>query len=365
MATDAVQLEPKDAGTSGGPSPVTPISSYRVMSNAQADKSRADELYSFRSEIQAAQPDPNAAQQPKKPASPLVPILTIGAVVLAVIALFVLVSLSFPKLSLAGSLTHQKPPALYMDLGNRRLDSAGLAGRLIVKWEDKAGYEFYLDPLDQSDTAGFQTLAKNPPRPLSVVIRLLDTQGMVACQKEIDFPGAAQPGAPPDPTQALLPKTTAAGDTVRDMAGSDGEIAEINSSGPLPCPLKAYQSIVSWDFATNSPSATDQETAAKQANTKSGAGSRNSRFGSGWRLSAVRLEHLSAPIEGDDVIVGDNPGRGTVDTSSGREFMLGAGALSSEWQIFPSAVHFRCERTGTCTLTRSISHAIVQARLVR
>jgi hypothetical protein len=113
------------------------------------------------------------------------------------------------------------------------------------------------------------------------------------------------------------------------------------------------------------PTAAHQKTDARQANAEGGAGSRNSRFGSGWRLSAVRLEHLSAPIEGDDVIVGDNPARGTVDTSSGREFQVGAGALSSEWQIFPSAVHFRCERTGTCTLTRSISHAIVQARLVR
>jgi len=336
------------------------------MSNAQAEKNRTDELYSFRSEIQAAQPDPNAAQQPKKPASRLMPILVIGVVVVAAIALFALVFLAFPKLSLTGSLTNQKPPSLYMDLGNRRLDSAGLAGRLIVKWEDKAGYEFYLDPLDQDDTAGFQTLAKNPPHPLTVVIRLLDTQGMVACEKEIDFPGAAQPGAPPDPTQALLPKTTAAGDTVRDMAGSDGEIAEINSSGPLPCPLKAYQRIASWDFAANFPTAADQETAASQTSVKGGtSGYRNSRFNSGWRLSGVRFEHLSAPIEGDDVIVGDNPGRGTVDTSSGREFLVGAGGLSSEWQIFPSAVHFRCERTGTCTLTRSISHSIIQARLVR
>lgn len=347
-------------GTPGGPSPVTPISNYRIMSNAQAEKNRTDELYSFRSEIQAAQPDPNAAQPPKKPASPLMP-LAIGAVVVAAIALFALVFLSLPKLSL----TKQKPPALYMDLGNRRLDSAGLAGRLIVRWEDKAGYEFYLDPLDQDDAAGFQALATNPPHPLTVVIRLLDTQGMVACEKEIDFPGPAQPGAPPDPTQALLPKTTAAGDTVRDMAGSDGEIAEINSSGPLPCPLQAYQRIVSWDFASSLPTAADQETAARQAGARGGTASRNSRFGSGWRLSAVRFDHLSAPIEGDDVIVGDNPARGTVDTSSGREFLVGAGALSSEWQIFPSAVHFRCEKTGICTLTRSISHAIVHARLVR
>jgi len=362
LASGAVQLDP-NIGASGGSQAGAPVSSYRIVSNAQADKARNDELYAFRSAVAAAEAQPG--QQSAKPAPPpLLRIVTIGAIALAAIALLVLAFFALPSLPTLGK---QKPTALYIDLGNRRFDQAGLSGRLIVRWQDKAAYDLYLDPVDQQDAGGFQALAENPSHPLSVVIRLLDASGVVACDKEIDFPGPTQPGSRPDATQVLMPKTTAAGDTIRDMAGSDGQIAEINTSGPLPCPLKAYQRIAAWDFATNFPTSAEQEKEAREGIARGSAtGSRSSRFASGWRLSAVHFQHLSAAIEGDDVIVGDNPGRGTVDTNSGHEFQMGAGgALSSEWQIFPSAIHFRCEKTGICTLTRYSSHSILQARLVR
>jgi hypothetical protein len=363
LASEALQLDPNDVGASSGPQAGAPVSNYKIVSNAAADKARTDELYAFRAAVAAAEPEPG--QQAAKPAPrPLLRILTIGAIALAGIALLVLVFFAFPNIPTLGK---QKPTALYIDLGNRRFDPAGLSGRLIVRWQDKAAYDFYLDPVDQQDAGDIQALAENPTHPLSVVIRLLDASGMVACEKEIDFPASAQPGSAPDPTQALVPKTTAAGDTIRDLEGSDGQVAEINSSGPLPCPLKAYQRIAAWDFATNFPTAADRENEARQETAKGlGTGSSRSRFGAGWRLSTIRFQHLPAPIEGDDVIVGDNPARGTIDTSSGREFLVGGGgARSSEWQIFPSAIHFRCEKTGVCTLARYSSHAILQARLVR
>lgn len=349
-------------GTSGGPQAGAPVSSYKIVSNAQADKARNDELYAFRAAVAAAEPEPGA--QPAKPAPPpLLRMVMLGAIALAGIALLVLVFFAFPSLP---TLTKQKPPALYIDLGNRRFDPAGLNGRLIVRWQDKAGYEFYLDPVDQQDAGDFQAIAENPSHPLSVVIRLLDASGVVACEKEIDFPGPTQPGSRPDPTQMLMPKTTAGGDTISGQAGADGQIAEINATGPLPCPLKAYQQIAAWDFAANFPTTADQEKEAREGTAgRSATGSRSSRFASGWRLSTVHFQHLSAAIEGDDVIVGDNPARGTVDTNSGHEFLVGDGARSSEWQIFPSAIHFRCEKTGICTLSRYSSHAILQARLVR
>lgn len=355
-------------GASGSPGGQAgaPVSSYKIVSNAAADKARTEELFSFRTAMAAAEPEQGQAPE-RQASSPLKPALMLGALVAAFVLLFVLVIMAFPSISMSKS----KAPALYIDLGNRRFDPAGLAGRLIVRWEGKAGYELYLDPLDQDDATGFQVLATNPPHPLSVVIRLLDTEGTVACQKEIDFPAPGQPGSPPDPTQALMPQTTAGGDTIRDLTGSDGKIAEITTSGALPCSLKAYQRIAAWDFATNFPTVADQQNEAKQEqeNAKDPAtGSRRSRTATGWRLSAVQFVRLPAPVEGDDVIVGDNPARGTVDTSSGREFLIGAGgalARSSEWQIFPSAIHFRCEKTGICTLTRYSSRSILQARLVR
>ena len=71
-------------------------------------------------------------------------------------------------------------------------------------------------------------------------------------------------------------------------------------------------------------------------------------------------------IEGDDVIVGDNPSRGTVETSGGRVFFLGIAGMrnrSAEWQVFPAPIHFRCDKNGSCVLTRTNSHVSLQARL--
>ncbi len=56
---------------------------------------------------------------------------------------------------------------------------------------------------------------------------------------------------------------------------------------------------------------------------------------------------LPAPIDGDsDVVVGDNPTRGTVETRAGREFFVGLGGLSTRgqgWGFFPAAIHFHCD----------------------
>jgi len=60
--------------------------------------------------------------------------------------------------------------------------------------------------------------------------------------------------------------------------------------------------------------------------------------------------------------------RGTVDTQGGRVFLVGVSGLrnrTAEWQVFPAAIHFRCEKNGTCVLTRVNSRTTLQARLIR
>lgn len=364
LASEAVQLDPNVGGASTAPQAdaAAPVSSYKFVSNPDAAKTRHEELFAFRSAIAAAEPQP-APEPVKAQRPPVTMLLLYGAAGLLILVLAFLLLPSF-----SGFGAKQKPTVLYMDLGNRRFDEAGLSGRLIVRAEGKPSYELYLDPVDQDHAAGFQAVAENPQRPLVVVVRMLNASGEVACQKEIDFPVAAA-GAAPDPTQTFLTKNTAAGDTIRDLPGSDGKIAEITTTGLLPCSLSAYQQIAAWDFAANFPTVQDQADQLKQVNAKNRqTNSRDSRSAAGWRLTPVRFEHLPIAIEGDDVIVGDNPTRGTVDTSSGREFQLGSGvphSVSSEWQIFPSAIHYRCEKTGVCMLTRLISRTMLQARLVR
>jgi hypothetical protein len=367
LASEAIQLDSNDVGASGSPQPQAgaPVSGYKVVSDASAAKARTEELYAFRTAMAAAEPQPGA--QPAKAAPPVMRLLVYGAIGVALILLIVVAFLSFPNLT--NSLSGSKPPALYVDLGNRRFDPAGLSGRLIVRWEGKPSYELYLDPVDQQHTAGFQAVAQNSTNPLVVVVRMLDAAGTVGCQKEIDFPAPAQPGAAPDPTQAFLSKTTAAGDTIRDLAGPDGQIAEITTTGPLPCSMSAYEGIAAWDFAANFPTVAGQEDQLKHEEAKSAEiNSRRLHSAAGWRLTPVHFQRLPAPIEGDDVIVGDNPSRGTVETSGGRVFQLGAAGMrnrTAEWQVFPASIHFRCDKNGSCTLTRANSHVTLQARLLK
>jgi hypothetical protein len=68
------------------------------------------------------------------------------------------------------------------------------------------------------------------------------------------------------------------------------------------------------------------------------------------------------------VIVADNPSRGTVETSGGRVFFLGVAGMHNrtvDWQVFPASIHFRCDKNGSCVLTRTNSHDSLQARLLK
>jgi hypothetical protein len=146
------------------------------------------------------------------------------------------------------------------------------------------------------------------------------------------------------------------------MTGEDGQVAEIDLTGPLPCPAKAYATFKSWDFFTDFPTLAEQDEWLRHERGLTPKG----RGGNDELLQ--QTQHLPTPIEGDDVIVGDNPSRGTVETSGGRLFYLGVAGMhnrTAEWQVFPASIHFRCEKNGSCVLTRPGSHASVQARLLK
>ena len=128
--------------------------------------------YAFRTTIEQAQPEPETL--PKKPRSIPVATLALEAGVLAcAVAMFFAIPM----------LMKHKPPALFIDMGNRRFDPAGLGGRLIAHWENGATYELFIDPLEPQQLDGFRAVAADPPYPLSVVIRLKDAAG----------PGEARP----------------------------------------------------------------------------------------------------------------------------------------------------------------------------
>ncbi len=360
--SNAIQIEANETAPSAGSQAPAGVADrvYKVI--APASGASQEDLYGFRTAMYAPAPaeDPEAAakEAKSKRAVAILPILFI-------LALGALAVLIVPKL------TKSKAPPLYVDLGTRRFDSAGLGARLIARWEGSSGYQLYIDPLDPQHTAGFQAVTVNPPHPVSVVIRLLDNTGAVACQKEVVLPapGGSSGSTSSSSSDALIPMQTTTGDTVQNIAGPDGQIAEVTITGGLPCSEKQYQSIAAWEFFTNFPTLDEQDDWLKHHALNSSANGRKAHGSAGGGLGfSARALHLPAAIDDDDVIVGDNPGQGTLDTQGGRVFLVGVIGMrnrSAEWQVFPAAVHFHCDKNGSCVLTRVNSRTTLQARLVK
>jgi len=349
--SDADQHEPNqesaDGGQSAGSGDEPPVSSFEIVPVAEIN---TGELYSFREAMAPppAQLTPKQKSPPIPVAKILLPLVLLAGVVLIVLAV--------------SSLTRAKPPVPYIDLGSQRFDPAGLTGRLIARWESSGSYQLFLDPIDPQHAGSFAAVAEDPPRQLSIMLRFRDAAGMVACQKQVLLPApvARTPGAEFVPQPGS--QQTQTGDTVQNMTGENGQIAEIDLTGPLPCTAKAYVTFKSWEFFTDFPTPAEQEDWLRQerALNPKGRGGNNGLWS--------QIQHLPTPIEGDDVIVGDNPSRGTVETSGGRVFFLGVAGMHSrtaQWQVFPATIHFRCDKNGSCVLTRPNSHVSLQARLLK
>lgn len=328
-----------------------PVSRYEVV--PAAAKSDDADLYSFRAEIPPP-PQPIAPARPPIVAlaqdSSMLMYLAFGGLILAAIGMIAYFTL------------HQDEPQAYIDLGTKGIDASGLEGRAVVKWAGHALYEIHLDPIAPRQLDGFSAVAQNPPRPLSVDIKLKNASGAVVCQKEILFP--YDPGG--DPSHKLLQQTTSDGDTIQNVAAADGRVAEIVVSGNLPCPAKLYRKVDSWEFASNFPLLADQADWLRHQQDIVADERRRSAEAKA-RALIPKGRQLSAPIEGDDVIVSDNPSKGSVETRAGRVFYIGRDGLLGRagWQIFPASIHFRCDTKGSCVLTRTDASLPLEARLVR
>jgi hypothetical protein len=350
--SDADQHGPREQADAGG-AQKNEGEKLRTYAVVPTPVKAADELYAFRTVDKAQQ---EAETPPEKPKSMPVATLALGAAVLACVVALVF---AIPML------LKPKPPALYIDMGNRRFDPAGLGGRLIARWAGSATYQLSIDPLEPQQLEGFRAVAADPPHPLSVVIRLKDAAGLVACQREILLPTPTI-AFDTSPAGVLLPDKTPGGDTVQYVVGADGKLAEIALDGPLSCPADVYRRFAGWDFTSNFPTVDGQDEWLRQENAVKEA--RKPHPADGAEAWGAVIQHLPAPIEGDDVITGDNPSRGTVDTSAGRVFLViktGTGNRAPEWQTFPAAIHFRCDKNGVCVLSRANARTTLQARLLK
>src|ERR1039458_7954796 len=151
---DVVQLEASEKATSASSQTqaAVPDRVYKVV--PPTGGASHEDLYGFRATMNEPAPveDPQAEAKgaKSKRALALLPILLI--LVLGVLAVLVI-----PRV------TKSKAPPLYVDLGTRRFDSAGLGARLIARWQGAMAYQLYIDPIDPQQAAGFQAVTVNPP----------------------------------------------------------------------------------------------------------------------------------------------------------------------------------------------------------
>ena len=351
---DTIVAPPPADGERADSSDHIPVSTFEVVPYGETASEK--ELYSFREAMAPppVEPEEKAKPKPKATQAPPAKLLAVmGIAAFAAVAAYSLYAFMGMRVNVS-----------YNDFGTSRFDPAGLSGRLITRWATGGTYQLYLDPIGPNNAANFAAVAADPPRQISFTIRLLDAKGLVACQKQILFPAPVPQTQ--DQSGSAVPQTpqqSDTGDSRENMTGEKGEISEIDVRGPLPCPEKAFATFKSWDFTADFPTAAEEEEWQRQEKTAKTKSTSNSAS-AGPR---VRSERLAGPIEGDDVIVADNPSHGTVQTSAGRVFFLGAGERSrtAEWQVFPAAIHFRCDRNGACSLTRSNSSVALLARLLK
>ncbi|MFZ0305522.1 MAG: hypothetical protein WAL75_22725 [Terracidiphilus sp.] len=331
------------------------------------EKRPEEELYAFREALGAPRQPPQPVQvaldatgNPVEP--PAAPIDNKKRNIL--IASAAIVGLGLVLLAIWALQRGPAPPP-YVDLGNTNVENSGLSGDFVARWIDKANYVFYVNPLSADNLAGFAAVAANPPRQIEFTIHLKNASGNTVCEKEIVFPFKAPVDGSAVPTQGP-PERTMDGDTISYDHGDKGEIVRIEVKGPMVCPENFYDRIAAWDFTTTYPVKGDQndwvQSLERGGITKQVSSTRQRR------RPASPAQVLPAPIEGDDVIVGDNRSRGTVLTRAGREFFVGPGGLSSHgegWGIFPATFHFHCDVQANCTLTRAGASAVVSARLMK
>ena len=248
---NVVQLEASETAASSAPPAQASGAerTYKVL--PYTGGTSHEDLYGYRTTMNEPVPAEQAEEDPKAAKSnramALLPVLII-------LAFGVLALVLFPKF------TKSKAPALYVDLGTQRFDSAGIGARLIARWEGSAAaYQLYIDPADPQQAAGFQAVAVNPPHPITVVIRLLDSTGAVACQKEVLLPTPAPVTAQSDASRVLVPMQTAEGDTLQNIAGPDGQIAK---SSPLQaaCPVRSssIRALLRGSFTPTFPRSTNR-----------------------------------------------------------------------------------------------------------
>jgi hypothetical protein len=237
----------------------------------------------------------------------------------------------------------------------------GLNGHLFTEWDGRLEYRIRIEPGDQSQLAGFALAVSHAPRPVSFYIQLLDPHDFALCSANILLKY--------EPSNAAEELEREHGkDLFQNELDRDGHIVAIRSRGVLPCSKSAWVKAVSWNFTSNFPSL-DEQSALEDASAEAQASAAKlpSQIAARKKKTLRSAQNLASySIEGDDAIVEYDVTRGIIETSGGKTFFTYKSGkdVDSSWHDYPVSIHYRCDRTSTCTLMHAGAGAL-SARMSR
>lgn len=282
------------------------------------------------------------------------------------------------------------------DMGPGIKAEAGLRGHLMTRWEGNAktgklAYQLRIEPMEDRWQEGFSHAVLNPPQPLSVNVRLLDSTGFALCGKELDFHFDPQKANVPTPTLAVTDKKMTAAertaaiaaarqseitqmqaqevaresgkDIFQNQTGNDGLVTAVNVQGSLPCSPDQFRRADYWDFSTNFPTLQEQAILLdpKGANAR---GEFTPPDHPGKRTLS-RLPQQGFVIQGDDRVTGYDSAHGTL-WAENKAFQIDrrlGQATATAWASNYSLIHYRCDQHANCALTAAGQAAVLHARL--
>ncbi|HEX4284784.1 MAG TPA: hypothetical protein VHZ28_06795 [Terracidiphilus sp.] len=239
------------------------------------------------------------------------------------------------------------------DLGAGVATASGLRGHLVTRWQGKTQYMLKMEPMDPRYAAGFSSVAANPPKAITINIRLIDAAGFALCGKEIVLHNSVQRAA----------QQTGV-DVFQNIQGHDGSVEALWAEGELPCSPDQYKKFDYWDISTNFPTLAEQETLLGHRPMVAGhpqTASSNQGEGKPKRKPVVKAPVSTYSVEGDDQISMYEASRSLLTDESGRSFYIPVKtdqAIAANWAANYSHIHFKCDQHSNCAL-RTGSGAIL------
>ena len=384
-AVATIEAPPVAAPSVAAPLATKPVAAYKPIVEESEAIVEPEPESAEQEEFADYAEKPEQEQQPPKKKPNF--ILIGGFAALIIFAIFVVMTVNKPKVD-------APPPG---DMGPGIVAVAGLRGHLDTKWDGNAKsgrlvYQLRIEPMEDRWGAGFSRVTSNPPMPLSVNVRLMDSSGFALCGKEIDFPfnpqnaevpvsssavgadgkklsAAARAAAIQAARQSQITQMQAAEvirehgkDLFQNQIATDGLVGAVNAQGTLPCSPDQYRHADYWDFNTNFPTLDEQ---AVLLDPKSAVHAREPDPSAHQAKRTLPKWGDGFVIQGDDRVTGYDSARGLLwaeDKTFAIDKRYGQ-ATAADWSNKYTLIHYKCDQHASCALTAAGQAAVLHARL--